>query len=156
MRLAPLALLAFVAAAPAGVSVLAPTGARATVSEATLAALPQTQVQVRFEAAHGAEAVTASGPTLWAVLGAAGAIGKPTARDAAHLAVVVTGADGYASVLALGEMSPDLEGKNVILALSANGKPLGAGHWRLLVPGEKHGARDVFDVVGIAVVAPAK
>ena len=75
-------------------------------------------------------------------------------RDQVHQAVVVTGSDGYSVVLALGEISPEFEGKQVIVAGRQDGQPLGVGHFRLVVPGEKRAGRSARDLVRISVIAP--
>ena len=47
-----------------------------------------------------------TGPLLWDVLNAAGVLDEARRRDQAHLAIRVTGADGYSAVVALGEDLP--------------------------------------------------
>jgi DMSO/TMAO reductase YedYZ molybdopterin-dependent catalytic subunit len=93
-----------------------------------------------------------SGPLLWAVLQAGGTVGGKMSNAVVREYAVVTGADGYRAVVALGEVSPAFEGKAVILATQMDGKTLGPGHDRLVVPGEQRGGRSVRDVVSIAVV----
>ena len=83
-----------------------------------------------------------------------GAVDPAKPRRQAGQTVLVTGQDGYAAALAIGEISPDFEGKAVILAESMNGQPLGSSHLRLVIPGDRKGARDVRDVVRITVSAP--
>jgi len=50
--------------------------------------------------------------------------------------------------------APAFEGKPVILAERTNGQPLGAGHFRIVVPGDRRGGRSVRDVASIAVMSP--
>ena len=50
--------------------------------------------------------------------------------------VLVTGSDGYAALLALGEIAPFFEHKKIILATKMNGKYLGPLHLRIIVPGD--------------------
>ena len=54
-------------------------------------------------------------------------------------------------LLALGEIAPEFEGKPVLLAERMNGVALGEGHWRLIVPGDRHGGRAVRDVATITL-----
>ena len=68
--------------------------------------------------------------------------------------VWVTGSDGYSAALALGEIAPAFEAKRVIVADQTDSRPLGPGHFRLVVPGDRYGGRSVRDVVRIAVIAP--
>ena len=117
-----------------------------------LAKLPAVTVAISFKTDQGAVNGSFTGPLLWTVLLAAPAVtGKP---DPARQVAKVTGADGYSAVLALGEIAPTLEDKQVVLALAMNGKPLGARHLRLVVPGDRYGPRSVRDVVRIAITSP--
>jgi len=75
-----------------------------------------------------------------AAVGCAGGAHEISAKTAAHQAVVVTGAAGYVAVVAGGELAPFLEGKRVVLARAIDGKVFGPGHWRVVVPGDGHGA----------------
>ena len=92
-----------------------------------------------------------TGPLLWDVLNAAGAIEGQRPRDQAHLAVRVTGADGYMAVVALGEISPQFANQPVQLANRMNGTPLPGQGLRLIVPEDAVGGRSVRDVVRIEV-----
>jgi DMSO/TMAO reductase YedYZ molybdopterin-dependent catalytic subunit len=84
-----------------------------------------------------------TGPLLWEVLGASGMLNGATPREQAHLAVRVTGADGYAAVISLGEISPQLADRPILLADELNGAPLPDHSLRLIVPGDRLGARSV-------------
>ena len=138
-------------AAADGVSVTAPKAASSQLTTATLSRLPMTKIDVSFGTDHGALHASFTGPLLWVVLGAAQIkTGKDVVRDI----VLVTGNDGYTASIALGEISPAFENKQIILAEAMNSKPLGAAHWRLVVPGDARGGRSVRDVVAIAVLAP--
>lgn len=50
--------------------------------------------------------------------------------------------------VAIGEIEPNLEGKQILVAYSRDGQPTEP---RLVVPGDKHGARSVRDVVRVTV-----
>jgi DMSO/TMAO reductase YedYZ molybdopterin-dependent catalytic subunit len=128
------------------------TGSAATL--AMIAALPVVQVSVSFATAKGQFEARFAGPLLWTVLVKDGAVDPAKPRHQAGQTVLVTGQDGYAAALAVGEVSPDFEGKPVILAESMNGHPLGPGHLRLVIPGDRKGARNVRDVARITVSAP--
>ncbi len=65
--------------------------------------------------------------------------------------IVVTGRDGYAVTLALAEIDPEFEGKQVLLAYRRNGQPIEGNTLRLVVPGDRHGGRSVRDVVRIGL-----
>ncbi len=92
-----------------------------------------------------------SGPALWDVLAAAGAVDPSKPAEAVRLAVRVTGADGYTALLALAELSPEFAAHPVMLAERMNGAAIGNHALRLVVPGEKRAGRSVRDVVRIDV-----
>jgi hypothetical protein len=92
-----------------------------------------------------------TGPLLWDVLIACGAIESTRPRDLAHLAVRITGADGYAAVVAVAEVAPEFAGRPIQIADKMNGAPLPGRSLRLIVPGDHVGGRSVRDVVRIDV-----
>jgi hypothetical protein len=67
---------------------------------------------------------------------------------------VLLGRDGYRAVLALGEIAPESEGKQVILAELMGDQPLDAEQLRIIVPLDKRGGRSVREVVRIEVSTP--
>ena len=69
-------------------------------------------------------------------------------------AVLVTGRDGYAAVVALGEISPDLEGKSAIVAYARDGAVLPGDSLRLVLPGDRRGSRAVFAISRIDIFKP--
>jgi DMSO/TMAO reductase YedYZ molybdopterin-dependent catalytic subunit len=122
------------------------------LSEADLAALPATELDASFQTHRGPEAAHYKGVLLWTLVGKAGISAKDgDRRDRLHHYLLVTGRDGYAVAVAVGELDPDFEGKKAIVAYEADGKPLAADEVRLVVPGDKHGGRAVRDVVHIEV-----
>jgi hypothetical protein len=58
-------------------------------------------------------------------------------------------------VLALGEIAPEFEVKQVILAERMDGKPLDAYHLRVVVSLDKRGGRSAWDVTHIEVTSPS-
>jgi len=142
-------------AADAGI-VVSGSGRDLTLTAAALAALPSVQLTVPAGTAPGARGRTFDGPLLWTVLARAGAVDPSKHQGDVRGTVVLTGRDGYAAVLALGELSPEFERKQVIVALRADGQPLDPGHLRVVVPGDKRGGRGVHDLVqiGVAEAAP--
>ncbi len=129
--------------------VVAPDGRSVTLSLAELEHMPSVTVSLLREHERGASTAYA-GPLLWAVLDRAGAVGQG-GRERVHQVVTVTGRDGYTVVLAVAELDPEFEGKSVIVAISADGKPIGAGELRLVVPGDKRAGRSVRDPTKVAV-----
>jgi hypothetical protein len=119
-----------------------------TIDLAAVQALPQVDQHVSMQTEHGPVQATFRGALLWTVLQKAGAItGDP--RSHVRRVVMVTGRDGYTAALALGEVDPEFEGKQVIVADQQDGQPLQGGSLRLLVPGDKRGGRSVRDIVRI-------
>jgi len=143
------------ASVAAGIVVTGLSGRPAVVTGEALARLPAVRVSISFQTEHGPRHGLFAGPLLWTVLAHAGAIDPSNPRLAVHEVVLVTGSDGYTAALGLGEIAPAFEGKQVILAEAMDGQPLGVGHLRIVVPGDRYGGRAVRDVVRIAVVEPA-
>jgi hypothetical protein len=117
-----------------------------------LARIPVVKVSVSMGTMHGTFSGSFEGPLLWAILENAGAIDPKEPRRQVGEAVLVTGRDGYTAVFGAGEIAPEFEGKQVVLAERVDGKPLGPDHLRILVRGDRRGGRSVRDVVCIAVV----
>jgi hypothetical protein len=120
------------------------------LTESDLEGLTPTQIHASFLTGHGQEEGTFSDVLLWTLLQQAKIVDGP--GKGAHLRhiVIVTGRDGYAVPLAIGELDPDFEGKSVIVAFAKAGAPLGPG-LRIIVPGDHHAGRCVRDVVHIEV-----
>jgi hypothetical protein len=126
-----------------------PASAPHPLGAAELAGLVSVDVRVAFQTGHGPEEATYHGVPLWAVLDHAGLIPPGEPKTRVRHTVLATGRDGYVAALALAEFDPMFEAKPVILATEKDGRPLGRGEIRLVVPGDKHGARAVHDVVRI-------
>ena len=151
-----LAVVAMVAGVPGGAFAQAPSapdaaaqpaGQTVALSRAELEQLPSVTVSLAPE--HGAP-VAYAGPLLWTLLQRADAVGQEP-RGRVRRVVTVTGRDGYSVVLALSEMDPEFEGKQVIVAIQADGMPIGAGELRLVVPGDKRPGRSVRNPVSVVV-----
>jgi hypothetical protein len=115
---------------------------------ADLKALPQVSADVSFETGHGQQSAHYTGALLWDVIEKAGITDEPGTKAKHHLqhAVLVTGRDGYAVAVAIGEIDPDFENKTILLVDDGAEKGL-----RLIVPGDKKGGRAVRDVVRIEI-----
>lgn len=130
---------------PAGLTVLTPGGQAAPITMASLRGLPSETGAINAE--HGAP-TKFSGPSLWAVLRAAGAI-EPDFHKRVRQQITVTGQDGYSVTVAMGEIDPEFENKPILLATERDGTALDTP--RLAVPGDKRPGRSVHDVASIAV-----
>jgi hypothetical protein len=133
------------------IQLLAPGGRAQHLDAAALAHMPSVQVHVSFLTEHGAETADYAGATLWSVLQQSGLITSTNPRDREKQAIVVTGRDGYAVVLAMAEIDPAFEGKQIVLADQVDGHPISGGELRLVVPSDRRGGRSVRDVVRIEV-----
>jgi DMSO/TMAO reductase YedYZ molybdopterin-dependent catalytic subunit len=116
-----------------------------------LARLPTTQVNTAFLGEQDTHPVSFEGPLLWTVLQKAGVVDPAKHRDQVSQSIVILGRDGYRAVLGLGEIAPEFEGKQVIVAERMDGKPLDAEHLRVVVPLDKRGGRSVREVTRIEV-----
>ncbi len=116
-----------------------------------LHAMPACHVEASFTTMHGQDHHTWTGALLWDIVTKAGLRDEPGRRTTMRHTITVTGQDGYAAAFAIGEIDPTLEGKQVVVAYREDDKPGNLPTLRLIVPGDKHGARDVHDVVGVEV-----
>ncbi len=131
--------------------VAGPGAASTTLSPADLAALPQVTLRTTLVGGHGPRQSVFVGPLLFTVLEHVHAVDAGQMRTMAAQTVRVTGSDGYSASLALGEIAPGFEAKQVLLAESEDGKPLGPDHLHLVVPGDAHASRSVQKVVKVSV-----
>ncbi len=122
-----------------------------TLTVADLAALPQSDVHVAYLTGHGPEEATYSGVALWSLLEKAG-FGEAFNDKKTKLShvLIFTASDGYQIALSYGELEPNLEGKSAIIALKRNGQPIDDKDiFRLALPGDKHGARNMHLITHI-------
>jgi DMSO/TMAO reductase YedYZ molybdopterin-dependent catalytic subunit len=121
-----------------------------TLSLTDVKALPATDITVSFETSKGSVAGHYKGVLLWTLLDKAG-LPEETGKNHHHLqrSVLVIGSDGYTVALSIGELEPDFEGKQVLLAYETDGKP--EPRLRLVVPGDHKAGRNVHDVVRVTV-----
>ncbi|HTW49677.1 MAG TPA: molybdopterin-dependent oxidoreductase, partial [Acidobacteriaceae bacterium] len=142
-------------AAPAKADVLTITagpGQRGIFTPATLKDLPHQTVTIFDHHTNASE--TYSGVPLVDLLAK---LGVPHGKDLMGKAlanyIVATGADGYKSVVALGEIDPEFHPGLVLVADAMDGKPLDTktGPFRLVVTEDKRPARSVRNLVSIEV-----
>lgn len=121
------------------------------LTAADLAAMPRATVETRSDGI----AVTYEGVWLHELLKRAGIPSGTELRGKALASYLVAQAeDGYQVVFSLAELDPLFTDNPVLLADSADGKPLtGAqGRFRLILPKEKRGARAIRMLSRIEVV----
>ena len=122
---------------------------RLVLDDALLKSLPAVSIDVIFEAAQGSKSGRYTGVLLWALLEKAEAIDEPGKNASLKHTLLITGRDGYAVALAMGEIDPHYEAKQVIVAYSGGDPPASMSSLRLLVPGDVHGGRSVRDIATI-------
>lgn len=120
-----------------------------TVSVSELQAMPAVMVEVSHSSGKGIQANRYTGVLLWTLIKAADPIDENGPRTHLQHVFRVAGRDGYAVALAIGELDPDFEGKQVLIAYSEDGHALLAP--KLIVPGDAKAGRSVHDLVLIEV-----
>lgn len=130
-----------------GVSIRGAVGDRGAISRAELKAFAQKTVASRYETSGGPQSHVYTGPLLLDVLNSVEPNFSSDRHDQLRYAILVKASDGFLATLAWGEIDPELANKNVIVALTEDGKALARP--RLVVPGDTHGARQVYDLATI-------
>jgi hypothetical protein len=119
---------------------------------ADLASLPIQTLTVSFKAGTQTETHTYTGPLLLDVVNLAQPnFNARVKNDKLRFYVSAMGADGYKVIVAWGEIDPGFENKQVLLAITEDGRSLETEGPRLVVPGDDHGGRYVTNVVRIHV-----
>ena len=95
---------------------------RLVLDEALLQSLTPITIEVSFETAQGSKSGRYTGVLLWTLLEKAQPIDEPGKNASLKHTLLITGRDGYAVALALGEIDPHYEGKQIIIAY-AGGEP---------------------------------
>jgi molybdate transport system substrate-binding protein len=121
------------------------------ISSERIAALTPITQRIGFMTGHGEQQSEWTGPLLWDVIVASGAIDPAKAAEQVHQTVRVTGADGYTAVIALAEIAPQFAGRPIQVADHMNGVAIADHGLRLIVPGDRRGGRSVRDVVRIDI-----
>jgi len=130
-------------------------GAKSTLTPAQLAAMPPVTLSTTFLTDQGPFKAVFTGPLLWTVLTTTHALAPHAHMDVVRQAIILTGADGYTALIAMSEISPAFENKQVILADFMNGQPLAPGHFRIVVPADARGGRAVNDLTTITILTEA-
>jgi len=121
------------------------------ISSERMAALKPITQNIAFMTDHGEQQTEWTGPLLWDVLVASGAIESIKPGEQVRLTVRVTGADGYSAVIALAEIAPQFAGRPIQLADHMDDALLPDHALRLIVPGDRRGGRSVRDVIRIDI-----
>ncbi len=133
------------------------SGDVANPSTVTLDQLRQYPVRdqtVTFESGSGTQHHTSPGAGLADVIvPAAPNVDAAAKHPMLPVAILATGSDGYAAVLAWGEVGPELTATPPVVAYSEDGQALPQP--RLVVPADRDGGRYVANLVDLRVVNPA-
>ncbi len=132
-----------------------------TFTLSDLESLPASKVAVTFQSGQGQENHTYIGVPLWQLIQAAGGLKpNPTVKNNfLRQYVVIEGTDCYEAVIAVGEIEPTFEGKQVLVAYaeedSSEAQTLltSQGFARLVVPGDQKGGRYVSNIKRIRVLS---
>lgn len=126
-----------------------------TLTKADLAKMPRTTVTVKNEGNGEGTETTYEGVLLYDILKQAGApLDKQLMGKGLASYVLAEARDGYQVVYTLTEIDPSFTDNKIIVADTINGKPLFPyqGPLRIVVPGEKKGARSLRMLEKITVV----
>ena len=120
----------------------------ATYSMADLSALSSASVTLTIQG-HDAASGSWKGVPLMALINKAGTVEDKGQGAYLQHVIVARGTDGYGVAIAIGEIEPKFEGKQVIVAYQKDGAALAS--LRLVIPGDTHAGRDVRDLAELTV-----
>jgi DMSO/TMAO reductase YedYZ molybdopterin-dependent catalytic subunit len=115
---------------------------------ADLAALPAAGITLAIQG-HDTASGNWKGVPLMALLEKAGTMEEKGHGAYLQHVIIARGTDGYGAAIAIGEIEPKFEGKQVIVAYQKDGVPLPS--LRLIIPGDTHAGRDVRDLAELTV-----
>ena len=111
--------------------------------------MPAEHADVSYQTDRGPVRASFTGVLLWSLIAAAGGIDDGAKNPELRHAIRITAKDGYVVVTSSGEIAPDFGAKGVMVAYERDGKPL--DQFRIVMPGDKHGGRNVREVVSINI-----
>jgi DMSO/TMAO reductase YedYZ molybdopterin-dependent catalytic subunit len=111
--------------------------------------MPAEHATVSYQTDRGVVSASFTGVLLWSLIGAAGGIDDSGKNAELRHAIRITAKDEYVVVTSTGELAPDFGNKAAIVAYERDGQPLDG--FRIVMPGDKHGGRNVRDVISISI-----
>jgi hypothetical protein len=111
--------------------------------------MPAEHATVSYQTDRGMVTADFTGVLLWSLIAAAGGIDDSGKSPELRHAIRITAKDNYVIVTSTGEIAPDFGGKAALVAYERDGKPL--DDFRIVMPGDKHGGRNVRDVVSVKI-----
>ncbi|MDQ6434808.1 hypothetical protein RB623_12195 [Mesorhizobium sp. LHD-90] len=118
------------------------------INPENLSKLPAVEKDVSFQTSKGPSSGHYKGVLFWEVLKANKAFDGIGHNEELARTFVVTGRDGYRIAFSVGEIHPDFGNTAMMVATEVDGKPFEDG-LRIIVPGDRRGARNVREVVTI-------
>jgi len=117
--------------------------------------LPATRVNVAYQTKQGEATASFTGVLLWTLLDRAGGIDEAESRAEIRHTLKITGRDGYAVALSVGEIDPKLAAEPAIIAYQRDDQALDAGEaLRLVMPWDRHATRNVLGLTGSSALGP--
>lgn len=125
-------------------------GAPFALTPPMLAQLPAFEQDVSFQTLKGMSSGHYKGVLFWDVLQSLKAFDGLEHNAELGKTFLVRASDGYEIAFSVGEIHPQFGNTPLMLATEVDGKPIDGG-WRLIVPGDKRGARAVHDITAIDI-----
>ncbi|HVE26519.1 MAG TPA: hypothetical protein VNC22_13990 [Sporichthya sp.] len=148
--LAPAVTTGINAKAHQGVKIRGAVQHRGRLDRGDLQSLTQVKLTQHYLTSSGTHQHTFTGPLLLDVLNGAGPMFSSDQHDPLRFVILAKAADNFLAALSWGEIAPDLAGKKVLIALTEDGTTLDRP--RLVIPGDKHGARQVYDLASLTLI----
>jgi hypothetical protein len=133
-----------------GINIRGAVRHRGSLDRADLRALPQVKLTQHYLTGRGTQQHTFTGPLLLDVLNGAGPAFSSDQHDPLRFVILARATDNFLAALSWGEIAPDLAGKKVLIALTEDDTKLDRP--RLVIPGDKHGARQVYDLASLTLI----
>jgi len=114
----------------------------------SLTALPSVEADVTFKTSKGASSGHYKGVLIWDLFKANHVLDDLGHNAELRKTFTVVASDGYEIAFSIGEIHPDFGNTAIMLATEVDGRPFTKG-FRIVVPGDTRGARDVRDVTRI-------
>ncbi len=133
-----------------GISINGAVEDRGPISRPELEAFTQRTMKMKYQTSGGEQSHRYTGPLLLDVLNSVEPNFSSDKHDPLRFVFLVKATDGFLAALAWGEIDPELANKRAIIALTEDGTKLDRP--RLVLPGDHHGARQVYDVATISLL----
>ncbi|MGE0279688.1 MAG: hypothetical protein AB7P20_03615 [Rhizobiaceae bacterium] len=146
----PIAVLAQTTAPPATIELTGGTTSPIALTPDMLAGLPQIEQDVTFQTSKGPSSGHYKGVLFWEVLKANKALDGLQRNGELQKTFLVTAKDDYKIAFSVGEIHPEFGNTPLMIATEVDGKPIEGGP-RIVVPGDKRGARAVQEIVKIEI-----